>query len=705
MTDAAPLEPAEPGPAESGPADAPKRRDGWRVRLVKTGVAAVLGLAALAALIVFGLDTGPGHRFVADQIAGLRFENGMRIRVGRIEGSIYGRMRVKGLSLHDPNGEFLYSPEVAIDWRPFAYLRNHVDIRSATAQRMNLRRAPEFAPTPPSEEPLLPDIDIDVGKLSVARLIAEKPVTGKRRDLSLAGAAHIADGRAQITFDGRTIAGQGDGGGDLLKLVLDAVPAKDRLAIDLRVDAPKDGVVAALAGFEAPLAIRATGRGEWKAWNGALDATYDGQELAKLAFTGRDGTFRLHGPTRVSRLATGPTASLLGPVTNVDLTAAWEKRRATLSGSISSDAFALTPNGLVDLSENRFEELKLAFTLLKPSALAPNLSGSGLRGIFTLNGPFATPKVVYALHADRLAMGSGGNDMGINRLTASGEARVDARRIVIPVAARAARITGLDTVAGGSLVNVRLDGDLAVDGTRILSDNMRLRSDRIDARTILVADVSRGFYTGAINGRIDDYRIESVGIFNVSTDMELQSEAQGFAMAGKVRARSTRLLNSGVESFLGGNAVASSDVRYGADGVVRFANLRLEAPLLRVTGGQGSYSPDGGRIVLNANGVSRQYGLLGVQVAGTIASPDAVVTADRPGLGIGLANLRARVTGATGGYRLAATGDTDYGPLTADVILGTSGGTSLAITSANLGGIDFAGSLRQTAAGPFAGEL
>ncbi len=668
--------------------------------LAKAVLGVLGGIVLLVLLAVLGLDTGPGHRFVADQIRGLTFENGMQIRVGRIEGSIYGAMRVHDLSVRDSKGEFLFSPRVDIDWRPFAYLRNHVDVRSATAERMVLRRAPAFKPTPPSDAPLLPDIDIDIDRLSVAQFIAEKPVTGERQVASLSGKAHIADGRAQVTFNGRTARVGTQMGGDVIRLVLDAVPARDRLAIDVRIDAPRGGVIAALAALDAPLAVRATGKGEWRAWNGRIDANLDGQELARLAFTGRDGTFRLTGPARIARLASGSSVQLLGPVTRLDLVAAFDKRRANVSGSIDNDAFAVRPSGIVDFSDNTFEELRLAFTLLRPSALALNLSGSGLRGIFTLNGSFARPRVVYAINADRLVM----NDVGLDRLTATGEATVNTDRILIPVTARAERITGLDTVAGGSLSRVRLNGDLAIDGPRVLSDNMLIRSDRIDAKAILLADMSSGLYTGAINGRIDDYRVASVGIFTIDTDVDLKSEAGGFALAGKVRARSTRLTNSGVQSFLGGNAVASSDVRYGPDGVIRFANLRLEAPLLRVTGGRGSYWPDG-RIALDADGVSRAYGRIGVQVAGTIASPQAVVTAERPGLGIGLANLRARVTGARGGYRLAATGDTDYGPLTADVTLGTGGATSLLINNANLGGIDFAGSLRQTATGPFAGQL
>src|SRR3546814_2418336 len=87
-----------------------------------------------------------------------------------------------------------------------------------------------------------------------------------------------------------------------------------------------------------------------------------------------------------------------------------------------------------------------------------------------------------------------------------------------------------------------------------------------------------------------------------------------------------------------------------SDGVVRFSQLRLTAPLLRVTGGQGSYSPDG-RIRLAARATSRDYGPLGVEVAGTISDPRAILRAERPGLGIGLVDLEARLTGAAGGYR------------------------------------------------------
>jgi translocation and assembly module TamB len=677
-----------------------RRRASWPLRLLKGAGIAVAALLALVALVVVLLDSGPGKRFIGNQVRGLEFENGMEIDIGRIEGSIYGVMTIHDVSLRDPKGEFLRAPELVVDWNPGAVLRSHVDIDTLVAERIVLARLPEFRETPPSDAPLLPDIDIDIDELRVERFIVEPAVTGQQRLATLDGEIHIASGRAQVQLDGKALDGPDGVGGDVLRLALDAVPEANRLAIDIQVDAPQDGIIASLGGLTEALALRVSGKGDWASWSGKMNAALGGAPLADLALLARNGTFAVTGPARISRLFTGPTANLLGPETRIDLAAELEERRANLNGSVSSDAFRLNTNGLVDLSDNSFEGLKLTFALLKPSALAENLSGRGLRGVLTLDGAFATPRVAYSLNAARLTM----DDMGLVDFAAKGDARIDADRILVPVEARAARITGLDSVAGGSLSNVRLAGDVAIDGSRVLSDNMRVISDRIDARAILAADIERGFYTGAIDGRIDNYRVESVGIFNITTDVDLETDGSGFALAGKVRARSTRIDNDSVRDLLGGNAVASSNVRYGTDGVVRFSGLRLESPGLRILGGKGTYAQDG-RINLTADAISRDYGKIGVRVAGTLTNPDARIVAENPNLGIGLANLDARISGAGNGYRLDLKGDTDYGPLTADVTLGTGATTTLAINSANLSGIAFTGTLRQTRAGPFSGQL
>ncbi|MEN3971686.1 translocation/assembly module TamB domain-containing protein [Sphingomicrobium sp. XHP0235] len=686
--------------ADAAIEEAPARRNPWPKRILKGAVIALAAIAVLLGAAYWWLDTSAGHRFITRQIEGLEFETGMEIDIGEIDGSIYGDMILRDLEVSDAEGVFLVSPAIAIDWRPFAFLNDHVDIRSLTSELVVLRRLPRFKPTT-REGPLLPDLDIDVGRLSIDRFVAEAPVTGERRVLSLAGKVDIADRRAIADLDVETIGVNGAAGGDRLALMIDAVPEDNRFAIDLDLDAPADGVFAALAGVNDPIRVQLKGQGDWERWDGRLAANLAGTEFARLGIGARNGTFTLEGTARASRLFEGQAAAFLGEVTTIDLTADLEERRADIVGAIGSDAVRIDLDGLVDLGGNAFQDFAVNAVLLQPSVLAENLRGRGVLAKLLLDGAFATPSVNYAIEAAEIAI----NDLSLQQFSATGEARVDADKILIPVSARIARITGLDTVAGGRLADVRLNGDIAIDGARILSDNLRLRSDRIDSRLILLADMSTGLYTAAIDGRIDDYRVESVGIFDIATDVDLESAGSGgFALAGRVRARSSQLFNESARNFLGGNAVAASDVRYGPDGIVRFSNLTLSAPAARITNGSGSYNPNG-QIVFNADGFTDAYGAVGIRLTGTISDPRATVTAERPGLGIGLANLTARVTAARGGYRLVADGDTDYGALSADVVLGTGPQLTLDINNANLAGIDFAGSLRQTPAGPFAGRL
>lgn len=659
----------------------------------------LLGLVLLVGLLLAGLNTGPGRGLVARQLSGLTFANGLRIEVGRIEGSLYGETRLINVTVYDLKGPFLRAPQVALDWRPFAYLLNHVDIRAATAQTMTLQRVPAFKVVNPNA-PLLPNIDIDIGRLKVDRLISEPAVSDERRDLRLTGTARIADRRAQVTAQLVTLAGDSSQSGDRLDLVLDAVPERNRLALKLAVDAPQGGVIAALARIEGPLSIKLDGRGDWSKWDGTLAATQAAKPVARLQLAARDGTLSAKGPAELGRLLGGAPAALLGATTQLDLVARLDHRRAELRGALRSDQLAIVPQGVIDLGTNRFDGLKLEVTLLRPGALAPNLAGRGVRADLQLNGPFRTPQVQYRLAAASLSLGQ----VQFERLDASGQARVRADQVLVPVSARVARIVGLDGVAGGALANVRVDGDLALNGTRLLSDNLRLRSDRIEAKAIVLADMRKGFYTGAFDGRINNYTVDSVGTFAVTTTADLQQSAQGFALTGMVRARSTRLFNPAVQEFLGGPAAGSGQVAYGPDGVVRFSALRVSAPLLQITDGRGSYVP-GGALVLSASGRSARYGPLALELTGTPASPRAVLLAGSPGMGIGLANVRAEIIGNAGQFRFNATGDTDLGPLSADVSLIRGAQTAFQINRGDLAGIGFAGRIAQTAAGPYAGTL
>jgi translocation and assembly module TamB len=673
---------------------------GGRGRKWLRGIAVALAaLVALLGLFLIGLNSDAGRRFVVTQIEKMEFENGMKIDIGRLDGSLYGEMLLRDFKLLDPNGVFLTSPEIRVDWRPFSFLSNHLNIKSATSRSISLSRLPEFKDTPPSDAPLLPDLDIDVAALRVDQLVLGEAISGRKQVLRLAGKVAIADGRAQVQADADTI---GELKGDRLKLILDAVPDANKLIMSADIVAPQGGAIAAMAGLEKPLTAKLDGRGDWKAWDGALTASLGEQPVADLSLKARDGQFALKGDAKAAEFVTENLRAALAPTVAVDLTAKLTERKAFLDGQLASDAVRLDVKGGVDLGESRYDKLALDLQVIRPAAVLPQIQANALRVSAVLDGKFALPIVDYQAQAARIAV----NDIVVERLTLAGKARVDADQIIVPVAGRAAAIRGLDAAAGGTLVDVRLDGDLAYKDGRLLSDNLRLRSPRIDAKAIIIADFNRAFYTGAIDGRINDYRIDSVGVFNIDTDMDLETAPNGgFALAGNVRARSTRLFNSGMRDVTGGNIVASSAVRYGTDGIVRFSNLRMTSPKLRITSGQGSYAPSG-QLALTARANSTDYGPLDVAVTGTITNPRATLRAERPGLGIGLTNLLAQVNGADGGYRLTATGDTDYGPLSADVLLlMQKGPLTLDIARADLAGVGFSGRLVQSAAGPFVGQL
>ena len=161
------------------PPSAPHKRSlGFRIL---TGIGlTLLGLVALVLVVLFGINTDPGRRLVADQIGGYTTASGLNIKVGRIDGSIYGAMTLSDVRVSDPRGVFLTTPKLNVDWRPFAFAKNHVDVRSLTTPLVTLQRRPVLNQTPSDPNaPLLPDLDIDVNRLVIDRFVLAKPVTGQ----------------------------------------------------------------------------------------------------------------------------------------------------------------------------------------------------------------------------------------------------------------------------------------------------------------------------------------------------------------------------------------------------------------------------------------------------------------------------------------------------------------------------------------------
>ncbi|MFL6861829.1 MAG: translocation/assembly module TamB domain-containing protein [Allosphingosinicella sp.] len=658
-------------------------------------------LLILLLLFWVWLNSDFGRRFVVKQINGLEMASGLDINVGRIDGSLFGELTLHDLTLSDPKGRFFAASEAKMDWRPLAYFSNHVDIRALEVPRARLWRLPELRPGDPNA-PMLPDINLDIGRLKVDRIYVDPAVTGYRHLLSLDGRARIADRRAQLALNADAIAGPGLPGGDRLVLRLDAVPERNRLDLGLRLDAPAGGFVAGLTGLTQPLAASVNGRGAWSDWNGRAVARLGGRLFANLGVNAKNGTFTLGGDANPGlMLAEGPVKRLLQPLVRVDLVTTLAHRRADTRLKLSSAVGAVAADGMIDLGRSQFDGLKLAVRVAEPRAIAPGLAARGLRLAAVLNGPFRTPFVAYDLSADAL----GFNGTTIERLQARGRAKVDADRITVPVAAHAARIAGLDPAFGRLLTNVTANGTLNLSGSTLLSDDLRIRSDRLNGTTVIVADLARGRYRAGIQGTVNGYEMEGIGLLDLTTHMDVVTAGNGFGIKGKVAVRTRRIDNATARGLLAGQATATANLVMSPDGIIRVSDVRLSSPGMRITSGAGTMWPSG-RIDFRGAGVSRAYGTLAVVITGTAARPQVELRAANPGFGIGLRDIRASIRPTADGYAIKATGQSDYGPFVADVLLRSGRGPmTIDIRRLTFAGITFTGRVVQTRAGPFAGSL
>src|SRR3546814_19746638 len=97
--------------------------------------------------------------------------------------------------------------------------------------------------------------------------------------------------------------------------------------------------------------------------------------------------------------------------------------------------------------------------------MTKNLSGRDVRARLVLDGDFAKPFIAYDINAARLAF----DGTGVEGLPARGRAEVNAEQVVIPVNARAARLTGLNAADGGITRHIRVSGEFPYSDDRLLS--------------------------------------------------------------------------------------------------------------------------------------------------------------------------------------------------------------------------------------------
>ena len=675
----------------------------WRRVSIYAGSGA-LALLILLWLAINGVNTQPGRAWLVNLINGLTLPSGVRIHIGRIDGSIYGDMTIHDIAVSDPKGVFATSPQIHVDWRPFAYFDKHVDVRDLSSPLIAVSRQPELEPgkpqAPAPNQPLLPDLKIDLNRLQIDRISLAAGVAGPdARNLSLSGSAHIFKGRAQI--DALAASDKGDD----VKLKLDAVPDKDRFTLDSHIEAPKGGVITTLAHLDRPLSAAIAGQGSWTNWLGGVSANLGPDNLTTLKVTGQDGTFHILGTTRPDLLLGGMALlkppPLLEPYVAVDATLTLRKSRSIdLDATLASPAFDVKAKGIIDLGTNSFSHLEVDAKLLRPEALDKSLSGQDVHADLTLDGAFDAPRIDYDLAATRFAAG----DIKLVGLRAQGRSRIDRGVISMPIKAQMASLSGLGDTVDPLLTHITATGQLTLRDGKLSSDNLHLHSDRLDAHAKVKGDTGAGIYAAAIDGRLDTYHLDQVGTLNLKTQADVVWSARaGLSVKGKATADSTHWDTDSLDKVLGGNAhlTAAYAVDHGTIGV---SQLSGEAPDFKIL--SGALSLRGNAITANAAAQSAQYGPLTAAVSGTLDKPVVVVHAASPGLGADIKDVVLNLAGqGNNAYALTATGNSAYGPFSADTLLSLAKPLTIDVHKAHFAGVDMAGRLQQTPRGPFGGTL
>lgn len=670
-------------------------------RILKIASAGIGALVALIAVALFVLDTPMGHRFLVSQIEAQEFENGMSLELEELNGSIYSQLTIKGLEVHDTKGAFARVPEAHLDWRPFGLLWSHLDIRELSSEELSWDRMPEFSETPPSDDPILPDMDIDVGSLELSRILIGEDVASQSLIATLTAEVQIADGQAAITFNGGAIDKLSGSTTDTLSAIVAAIPDEEKLDLNLNVRSEAGGLVSALIGAEEEFALTLAGEGDWQNWKGNLSSATGANRVADIAIAARNGEFQIKGEASPAPLLSGFLARLFSETTQVNFNASFQDRRLALEGTMGSSIFDISSAGNVDLASNAFDELNIGMKLHQPKVLGSNIAARDLEAQFMLDGAFSELVAEYEIAASTFEIGSA----GFNQLTANGVAESKEDHFLIPLDIAAVSVSGLDEETSRQLRGLSVVGDVMISGNRLLADELALKSAGLDARATILGDLARGEYTAKVNGNIAGYEVASVGRFEAQAATDVTIDSSGVYLSGRAFTRSRRLNSSGVEAILGGQALTSANIVYDRDGTFSFSNLQMAAPKFRVLSGFGSYDRNG-QVSVDANALSNDYGPLDIGVVGTLARPKIRVFAKRPGLGLGVTDLVANIEGTDGRYAILADGLSPYGNVSGDLLVDTSSSPlTIDVRRGTLAGVVLAGLLEQQPGGALAGQL
>lgn len=654
---------------------------------------ALLVLAVLA--LPFMLDTAPGRRLLAQNLPRLELASGLSFRVTRIDGSLWGKATLHGITAHDQNGAFATIDRLDLDWYPLALAYNQFVADSISIPRARLTRLPILKP---SKDPrLLPAQDIIIGRFALGRLDLAAGIAGPPRAITAIGRTDIRAGRAVVLLDARAL-----GDGDRLHLDLDAEPDRDRFALTARLDAPAGGIVTTLAGFKRPLTATASGRGRWRTWAGNVQAGFAGvtAPLADLAISGRGGQLRADGRIDPAQLLKGPAARLLAGGLALTAEAAPDGDIARLSLNVNGNAISGTARGRLNRSSERLSDTQARLVLADNAAQARELGIGGLVITAKAAGPLLAP-VIDARTTARSLQLAGSTPLRLDGLTLAFIADLNEAPLTAPLVFTIASVNGLPDSLRPLAGAVRGEGRLRWQGGEVKGDNISLRAGPVTARLGFGFRPATGGWAVDAAGEARTWPVPGLGDSDVVLTAKLRPGPGGSAVgSGDVRLIA-REPSAAVTRFTGGNVALSGRFALAPGLALTMSDLALGSPDLSA-GGSASWR--GGMFTLAASGRSRLLGAFTLDGRGTASAPHFAARLPNPGYGLTAVALQLDPASG-GGWQITGDGQSGLGAVTLAADIALNPVLALNVTRLDAGGLTARGRLTQTPAGPFAGEL
>jgi translocation and assembly module TamB len=626
-------------------------------------------LLLLVAAAVLYLNTGSGRQFIVNQIAEVSPASGLKISVGRIEGSVLWNATLYDVKFRDAkNRLFLTVPAVELNWRPYKFPFSGLDVRSLVLHHGTLYAKPTLNPGNPNA-PTLPNFDIRVDQFVIDDMTVSPGLLGKERHVDFRANVDIRKGLVKLNANGRL------GGGDRFTALVNAEPDGNVFDLDLDYRAPAAGLLSSLTGAKKDWRIRLLGNGTWKKWDGAFVANEGGQPLAQLKLFNRAGRYRIDGLFWHRDLLTGLPARALGDEAAVALV-------GTLRNSIASGSFALRGHGMtadavgaLDLGNNRYRNVRLSAKLLDSQLFGTGMTLKNTVVKATFDGPWRGFTAPFELAVGEMDL-SGSKIVGIGE---RGTLLYDGTKYLIPLNASVQRITSGNAVVDPLLVNGKLLGTLILANNAFNSDDLAFRFPGLKADLVLRGDIAKGAYALAGPVELRGMTVQNVGTVDANATIRFViGNGVPWRLTANVAGRLPRITNATIASLTGGNVRFKGGASFGASAPLAFNKAMVTSKKLTL-------NLDGrvqnGTTTLVGSGRSADYGTFTIKATMAGDGPHAELVFANPLPSAGLRDVHVTLAPTKDGFRIDTAGQSTLGPFKGLLFLTSppSGATRIAI--------------------------